>query len=200
MHSKYIDTSNLLTNLINKKLIDSTLLINYKLDTLFTYENSLLPNNMPVEGIVTKGLGNLHSNHKGIDIASWAGAPIQVTADGLIEYAGWSRTFGYVVVVDHNYGYRTIYAHCSQILVNKREFVKKGQVIAQVGSTGLSTGPHLHYEFLVNGKHRNPRTVPLPKSNPINEHELKRFRTQMQPTLALLENRKSPNLLTAATD
>ncbi len=84
--------------------------------------------------------------HKGIDITSWTGAPIQATADGLVEFAGWSSSFGYVVVLDHNYGYRTIYAHCSQLLCKKGEMVKKGQIIAQVGSTGLSTGPHLHYE------------------------------------------------------
>ncbi|RAP38723.1 hypothetical protein DID80_02385 [Candidatus Marinamargulisbacteria bacterium SCGC AAA071-K20] len=85
--------------------------------------------------------------HKGIDIASWIGAPIQTGADGIIEYAGWSGTFGYVVVIDHNFGYRTIYAHCSQLLVKRKQLVKKGQIIAQVGTTGLSTGPHLHYEI-----------------------------------------------------
>lgn len=85
--------------------------------------------------------------HKGIDIASWIGAPIQATADGIVEYAGWSGTFGYVVVIDHNFGYRTIYAHCSQILTKQKQLVKKGQIIAQVGTTGLSTGPHLHYEI-----------------------------------------------------
>jgi murein DD-endopeptidase MepM/ murein hydrolase activator NlpD len=84
--------------------------------------------------------------HKGIDIAAWAGAPIRSTADGVIEYAGWSGSFGYVVVIDHSYGYRTIYAHCSQLLSKKGDLIKKGQVIAQVGSTGISTGPHLHYE------------------------------------------------------
>ena len=94
--------------------------------------------------------------HKGIDIASWAGAPIHVTEDGIVEYAGWSRTFGYVVVVNHNYGYRTYYAHCSQILVKRKEIVKKGQVIAQVGSTGLSTGPHLHYEIRKWNQRLNP--------------------------------------------
>ncbi len=94
--------------------------------------------------------------HKGIDIASWTGAPIHVTADGIVEYAGWSRTFGYVVVVNHNYGYRTYYAHCSQILVKRKEIVKKGQVIAQVGSTGLSTGPHLHYEIRKWNQRLNP--------------------------------------------
>jgi len=85
--------------------------------------------------------------HKGIDIATWPGSPIQTTADGIIEYSGWSGTFGYVVVIDHDFGYRTIYAHCSQLLVKKGETVKKGEVIAQVGSTGISTGPHLHYEI-----------------------------------------------------
>lgn len=94
--------------------------------------------------------------HKGIDIASWTGAPIHVTADGIVEYAGWSRTFGYVVVVNHSYGYRTYYAHCSQILVKRKEIVKKGQVIAQVGSTGLSTGPHLHYEIRKWNQRLNP--------------------------------------------
>lgn len=94
--------------------------------------------------------------HKGIDIASWAGAPIHVTADGLVEYAGWSRTFGYIVVVNHSYGYRTYYAHCSQILVKRKDIVKKGQVIAQVGSTGLSTGPHLHYEIRKWNQRINP--------------------------------------------
>ena len=84
--------------------------------------------------------------HKGVDIAAWVGAPIQSTADGVIEYAGWSGTFGYVIVIDHDHGYRTIYAHCSQLLVKKRDLIKKGQIIAQVGTTGISTGPHLHYE------------------------------------------------------
>lgn len=84
--------------------------------------------------------------HKGIDIPSWTGAPIKSAADGLIVYAGWSSGFGNVVVVDHNFGFRTIYAHASRLLVARGDLVRKGQVIAQVGSTGLSTGPHLHYE------------------------------------------------------
>ncbi len=96
--------------------------------------------------------------HNGIDIASWTGAPIQVTADGVVEYAGWSTSFGYVVVVDHGYGFRTYYAHCSQLLVKKRDVVKKGQIIAQVGSTGLSTGPHLHYEIRKRRKSVDPIT------------------------------------------
>jgi murein DD-endopeptidase MepM/ murein hydrolase activator NlpD len=84
--------------------------------------------------------------HKGIDIPSWTGAPIKSSADGLVVYAGWSSGFGNVVVVDHNFGFRTIYAHASRLLVDRGDLVRKGQVIAQVGSTGISTGPHLHYE------------------------------------------------------
>lgn len=86
--------------------------------------------------------------HKGIDIPSWRGAPIKSTADGVVSYAGWSGTFGNVVVIKHRYGFRTIYAHCTQLLVSKGAVVKKGDVIAQVGSTGLSTGSHVHYEVM----------------------------------------------------
>ena len=121
------------------------------------------PSIWPVYGYIKSRYGwRIHPKtgrsqfHKGIDIASWTGAPVQVTADGIVEYAGWSRTFGYVVVVDHNYGYRTIYAHCSQIITKKGSLVKKGEVIAQVGSTGLSTGPHLHYEIRKWRKVLNP--------------------------------------------
>ena len=94
--------------------------------------------------------------HKGIDFASWSGAPIQATADGIIEYAGWSGSFGFVIVIDHDYGYRTIYAHCSQLLVEQGVLIKKGQIIAQVGTTGISTGSHLHYEIKKWRKSVNP--------------------------------------------
>lgn len=84
--------------------------------------------------------------HRGIDIPSWVGAPVRATADGSVRYAGWWGSYGNVVILQHRYGFRTIYAHTSQLLVRTGEKVKKGQVIAQVGSTGLSTGSHLHYE------------------------------------------------------
>ncbi|RAP30782.1 hypothetical protein DID76_03295 [Candidatus Marinamargulisbacteria bacterium SCGC AG-414-C22] len=111
------------------------------------------PSMRPLYGRIMSGFGMRRHpviarrrQHNGIDIASWTGAPIQVTADGIVEYAGWNTTLGYVVVVDHGYQYKSLYAHCSQLLVEKNDLVQKGQVIAQVGSTGLSTGPHLHYE------------------------------------------------------
>jgi murein DD-endopeptidase MepM/ murein hydrolase activator NlpD len=96
--------------------------------------------------------------HKGIDIPCWSGAPIKSSADGVIKYAGWSGTFGRVVIIDHSFGYRTIYAHASQLLVRKGEYIKKGQIIAQVGTSGLSTGSHVHYEIRRWDKAVNPKT------------------------------------------
>jgi hypothetical protein len=84
--------------------------------------------------------------HKGLDISSWIGAPIMSTADGITQYAGWNPSYGYIAIIQHDYGFRTIYAHCSALLVKKGQFVKKGQIIANMGSTGLSTGSHVHYE------------------------------------------------------
>ncbi|MFC1752436.1 peptidoglycan DD-metalloendopeptidase family protein [Thermoproteota archaeon] len=111
------------------------------------------PSIWPVYGYILSKFGwrthpitRKRAMHRGIDIPAWYGAPIRVTGDGVVKYAGWSGTFGYVVIVDHGFGYRTIYAHSSQVLVHKYQTVKKGQVIAQVGNSGFSTGPHLHYE------------------------------------------------------
>jgi murein DD-endopeptidase MepM/ murein hydrolase activator NlpD len=113
------------------------------------------PSIWPVYGRIRSGYGIRYHPirgrkifHKGLDIPAWKGAPVKAAAEGIVSYSGWSKGgFGFIVIVAHDYGYRTIYAHCSQVLVRRRQLVKKGQVIAQVGSTGLSTGSHLHYEI-----------------------------------------------------
>lgn len=122
------------------------------------------PSIWPLFGAITSGHGfrmhpvtGMARMHNGIDIPSWTGAPIKTAADGLVLYSGWSSGFGNVVVVDHNFGIRTIYAHASRLLVTRGDLVKKGQVIAQVGSTGISTGPHLHYEVRRGQQALNPR-------------------------------------------
>ncbi|MGE4170475.1 MAG: M23 family metallopeptidase [Candidatus Margulisiibacteriota bacterium] len=84
--------------------------------------------------------------HKGIDIPAWTGAPVKVTANGKVIYSGWSGAYGLMVVVNHGYGYNTVYGHLSKSMVRSGQTVKKGQVIAKVGTTGLTSGPHLHYE------------------------------------------------------
>ncbi len=96
-------------------------------------------------------------NHKGLDIAAPANTEIFAAADGTIITAGWHNGgYGYYIVVDHGNGYETRYAHCNEILVNVGEKITKGQLIGLVGSTGRSTGNHLHFEVLFEGEHRNP--------------------------------------------
>lgn len=115
--------------------------------------------------------------HKGIDYAAPRGTPIKAAGDGKVTFAGVKGGYGNVVIIQHGQRYTTLYAHLHKfgrgIRVGKR--VKQGQTIGTVGSSGLATGPHLHYEFRVNGVHRNPLTVPLPKARGINDNERAEF-------------------------
>lgn len=102
--------------------------------------------------------GRYGAYHEGLDIAARTGTPIRATADGTVTQAGRYGNYGLFVEIKHgSYGYTTRYAHNSKILVKPGQKVKKGDIIAYVGSTGKSTGPHLHYEVLVNGKPVNPQ-------------------------------------------
>jgi murein DD-endopeptidase MepM/ murein hydrolase activator NlpD len=94
--------------------------------------------------------------HSGIDFAGSVGTPVMATGDGVVIFAGWQSGYGNVVIISHGYGITTLYGHNSKLLVKKGEKVKKGQVISKMGSTGRSTGPHLHYEVRVDGKAVNP--------------------------------------------
>ena len=94
--------------------------------------------------------------HPGIDIASPPGTPIYATANGIVEDAGYAGGYGLRVMIRHKYGHYTIYGHCSKIFVKKGDEVKRGDIIALVGSTGLSTGPHLHYEIRLGNESINP--------------------------------------------
>jgi murein DD-endopeptidase MepM/ murein hydrolase activator NlpD len=115
--------------------------------------------------------------HRGTDYAAPTGTPIKVTGDGKVISARRSSSYGNVVVVQHGGGMRTLYAHMNQFSRYARvgNRVSQGQIIGYVGSTGLATGPHLHYEFLVNGVHRNPQTVPLPTAQPLAAEYLPAF-------------------------
>jgi hypothetical protein len=95
--------------------------------------------------------------HWGVDIGSSRGTPIHAAADGVVSEAGWHRGYGWTVDIDHGFGFKTRYAHCHEMLVNEGNMVKRGQVIATVGSTGRSISPHLHYEVQVSGVKVNPR-------------------------------------------
>ncbi len=94
--------------------------------------------------------------HKGIDFTAPEGTPIQATGNGVIKKVTKSRSYGNNIIIDHGFGYETLYAHMAEVHVEKGEKVIKGQQIGTVGNTGLSTAPHLHYEVRINGKHVNP--------------------------------------------
>ncbi|MCS7223932.1 MAG: peptidoglycan DD-metalloendopeptidase family protein [Armatimonadetes bacterium] len=120
----------------------------------------------PVAGRLVSGFGyRVHpiyrrvKFHYGVDLAAPHGSPIYAAADGEVVYSGWRRAYGNTVIIDHGDGLATLYAHCSAILVREGQIVRKGQVIARVGSTGLSTGPHLHFEVRRFGQPMNPLSV-----------------------------------------
>ena len=94
--------------------------------------------------------------HTGVDIGAPRGAPVQAAAEGRVIYTGWFGGYGKIVVIDHGGGISTLYAHLSQILTREESVVRRGQLIARVGSTGYSTGPHLHFEVRINGRPIDP--------------------------------------------
>jgi len=100
--------------------------------------------------------------HKGVDIASSKGTPIFATADGIVKYTGWKEGLGLTVEIDHGNGFATLYAHLDRILVKQFQRVRRGEVIATMGSTGLVTGVHLHYEVKLLGKNLNPINYIIP--------------------------------------
>lgn len=95
--------------------------------------------------------------HTGVDIGAPRGAPVEVAAAGRVIYTGWFGGYGKIVIIDHGGGVSTLYAHLSQILTEEGRNVEKGEVIARAGSTGYSTGPHLHFEVRLNGRPIDPR-------------------------------------------
>ena len=118
--------------------------------------------------------------HRGTDFAAPMGTPIMASGDGIIKKAGWCGGGGNCVVIKHNSTYQTVYAHMSKFAKNIRKGVrvKQGQVIGYVGSTGKSTGPHLHYEVIVNGEKINSQTLKLPSGKVLKGEERKIFETK----------------------
>jgi murein DD-endopeptidase MepM/ murein hydrolase activator NlpD len=123
---------------------------------------------LPVSGRVTSGFGQrfhpilgYERFHAGVDLAATFGSPIAAAADGRVVSAGWHGGYGRLVAVMHVGGIETLYGHMSRIAAQPGEMVRQGQVIGYVGSSGLSTGPHLHYEVLKNGRPVNPLSVKL---------------------------------------
>ena len=116
--------------------------------------------------------------HQGVDYAAPTGTPAQSVGDGVVAFAGVQGGYGNMVIVNHGGNHSTVYAHLSRIQVKKGQTVQKGQVVGAVGSTGWSTGPHLHFEFRVNGVHVDPqKIIQMAQSTPIGPAEKPRFNT-----------------------
>lgn len=135
------------------------------------------PSIFPTKGWVTSHFGYRNETfyadhdlrfHKGMDIAAEWGSPVFASASGQVVYSGYDDTgYGKVVIIDHGYNIKTVYAHMSEIKAQKGEYVKRGRVIGQVGNTGKSTGPHLHYEIQISGVPVNPANYILNEDFPI---------------------------------
>jgi len=122
------------------------------------------PSILPANGWISSQFGyrispftNRREMHKGLDIATAKGSPIIATADGIVTFSGVKGLLGKAVVIDHGHGISTRYAHCHKVLKKSGDIVKRGEIIAHVGNSGRSTGPHLHYEVRLNGVQVNPQ-------------------------------------------
>jgi len=137
--------------------------------------------------------------HRGTDYAAPRGTPVRATSDGTVTWAARSGSFGKLIVLQHGGNFETKYAHLNDYAsgIKKGARIKQGQIIGYVGTTGGSTGPHLHYEFLVNGVHQDPRTIveQLPQAVALAASELPRFKAQTKAMIEKLQNSRTDTRL-----
>ncbi|MCC8363250.1 peptidoglycan DD-metalloendopeptidase family protein [Lysobacter sp. A6] len=135
----------------------------------------------PVLGIVRQ--------HKGVDYGASTGTPIMAAGDARVQFVGWKGGYGRAVILDHGRGYTTLYGHMSRFgSIKAGQRIPQGKVIGYVGMTGLASGPHLHYEFRVNGVHRNPLQVTMPPPVPLGGTALAQFRAQTANALKRIQS------------
>ena len=134
---------------------------------------SSIPNIKPVSGSITSTFGvrvhplyNISLFHSGIDISASEGTRVETTGDGIVAFSGYDKGYGQKITINHGYGYKTIYAHLSKSLVRQGQKVKRGDIIALSGNTGVSTGPHLHYEVQKDNVKVNPTAYFFDETNP----------------------------------
>jgi murein DD-endopeptidase MepM/ murein hydrolase activator NlpD len=155
-------------------------------------------------GRITSGFGmrrhpllGYNKLHTGIDFGAARGTPIKAAGDGVVVHAGWRGAYGRTVVIKHNGKYSTLYAHMSRTAkLKKGQRIRQGQVIGYVGTTGRSTGPHLHYEIRKNNRPVNPRRVQIAKTNRLRGADLKAFNRHIDKILAMMD--KAPSSLQIA--
>jgi len=134
-------------------------------------------------------LHTLHA-HKGVDYAAPHGTPVKATGNGKVQFAGAQNGYGKTIILQHGERYGTLYAHLCRFAprIKAGRSVRQGQIIGYVGSTGFATGPHLHYELRVDGVHRDPLTVGLPRALPLSRIDQRRFHIKAQSLLARLDS------------
>jgi len=137
--------------------------------------------------------------HNGIDYKAPRGTPVYAAGDGKVIRSDYSKFNGHHVFIQHANSIVTKYLHFTKRTVKRGQRVKQGKVIGYVGATGLAQGPHLHYEFLLNGVHRNPRTVSLPKADPLGKTQLLDFQQKAAPVLTQLSRLESASMYATTT-
>jgi murein DD-endopeptidase MepM/ murein hydrolase activator NlpD len=135
--------------------------------------------------------------HKGVDYAARTGTPVKAAGNGIISFRGRKGGYGQVMIIEHGQHYETLYAHLSDFKrgLEDGDSVRQGEIIGYVGETGLATGPHLHYEFRIDGVHSDPETLNQARSLPLNQRLLADFKAQSHPILAQLYHAKARILL-----
>jgi murein DD-endopeptidase MepM/ murein hydrolase activator NlpD len=142
----------------------NTLVFSQSISTSVIKDNSnAIPNILPVDGWITRTfLKDVDSSqHNGVDFAATLGSSIKATAPGFVEEIQNDPYLGLLITINHENGFKTKYGHCSQVLINEHNYVKRGQTIALVGNTGRSTAPHLHYELIKDGVNIDPMKLLL---------------------------------------
>jgi murein DD-endopeptidase MepM/ murein hydrolase activator NlpD len=130
-------------------------------------EEKRIPSVLPCSGRISSYFGRRTNpvsrgkseTHHGVDITNSYRTSIKASADGVVEYAGWLNGYGYAVIINHQNGYKSVYGHNSKLLVKKSQNIKRGQTISLMGSTGRSTGTHVHFEVRLNGIPINPLKI-----------------------------------------
>lgn len=138
--------------------------------------------------------------HKGVDYAASTGTPVKAAGDGRVEFVGVKGGYGRVVILKHGSQYTTLYAHLSSYRKGLKvgNKIQQGQIIGYVGASGLATAPHLHYEFRINGVHKNPITVSLPRANPLPQSVVAQWHAANQTVMAQLETMSTAQVAQAS--
>ena len=149
---------NIISDLNYSGILDSNHSYDQFVTGFFSSQNLGFPDLAPVEGYITRGL-QLGNNHLGVDIAAKNKDDVRAPADGRVIFSGMSKDLGNTIIINHPGGFITVFGHNDTNLVNSGEELQKGQVIARVGETGKSQGPHLHFEIWKNNQVLDPREI-----------------------------------------